>query len=456
MVNALMAILLARLTGGFMGWLLTTILIVYFGEILPQSVCSRHGLLFGSLGSPVVWVAVVLLFPVTKLYAIVLDYLFPDEESLMDGRGWRDMVEYLQHVKPGSMPAIQSTMLLGSLDLEVTCVREVMVPMEEACLLEADEDLTFDKLMWIQQKGFTRLPVYDKRINRCIGLLHCKDLLRRDLGADIYRGNTLCAAALLDALARQGHRRELCQIWESMSLLDLLALFKQGKPHLVVVCAEQTEADGESEHTSRHVGIATLQNVYQIILSRGNDPFSPRSPPSNIREGAIRLFTQPRASDKGVLPEAQMRAIQAFLQQTQPCFAAEHISESELWKVLKEKEVSVLRKGKKLYKRDERSQTATIVLVGQIEVSAGKDGFVSRVGLLAVLGMQALEPPVCLLPALRASFTTELLLHHDVHDYIPDFSATVVSSEGRVLRIHRREYLEAYGRTQIETVRKVI
>jgi len=267
MVNALMAILLAGLAGGFIGWLLTTILIVYIGEILPQSICSRHGLKMGALGSPIIWAFVVLLFPITKLYAIVLDYLFPDEESLMDRGGWRNMLEYQQHVQPGCMPADQSTMLFGSLDLGETCVTEVMVGMERACCLAVDDELNLDKLKWIQQKGFTRLPVLDKCANRFIGLIHCKDLLRRDLSVDFHRGGALHVAALLDALESKGRRRELCEIPESMSLLDLIDLFREGKPHLVVVCEEQEPSKGQSLQAGQHIGLVTLHDVYQRILS---------------------------------------------------------------------------------------------------------------------------------------------------------------------------------------------
>ena len=43
LVNAAIAVLLADLTSGLVGTLVTTALILVFGEILPQSVCSRHG-----------------------------------------------------------------------------------------------------------------------------------------------------------------------------------------------------------------------------------------------------------------------------------------------------------------------------------------------------------------------------------------------------------------------------
>lgn len=42
-VNALLSILLADLTSGLLGFLVSTIIIVIFGEITPQALCSRYG-----------------------------------------------------------------------------------------------------------------------------------------------------------------------------------------------------------------------------------------------------------------------------------------------------------------------------------------------------------------------------------------------------------------------------
>jgi metal transporter CNNM len=47
-VNAALSILLADLTDGLMGFFLSTALIVIFGEIVPQAVCSRYGLQIGA------------------------------------------------------------------------------------------------------------------------------------------------------------------------------------------------------------------------------------------------------------------------------------------------------------------------------------------------------------------------------------------------------------------------
>ena len=48
-VNASLSILLADLTSGILGFALSTAMIVIFGEIVPQALCSRYALYIGSM-----------------------------------------------------------------------------------------------------------------------------------------------------------------------------------------------------------------------------------------------------------------------------------------------------------------------------------------------------------------------------------------------------------------------
>ena len=53
-VNASISILISGATSGLAGLFISTGLIVIFGEIVPQSVCTRHGLRIGAIMVPIV------------------------------------------------------------------------------------------------------------------------------------------------------------------------------------------------------------------------------------------------------------------------------------------------------------------------------------------------------------------------------------------------------------------
>lgn len=79
LVNAGIAILTASFTSGFVGGLLSTGFILIFGEIIPQSVCSRYGLAAGAKAIDLVRLFLLLLFPFAFPMSKVLDRVLGDE-----------------------------------------------------------------------------------------------------------------------------------------------------------------------------------------------------------------------------------------------------------------------------------------------------------------------------------------------------------------------------------------
>ena len=96
-VNALLSIFLSGVTSGLIGFCVSTALIVVFGEILPQAICSRHALKIGELALPIVNVIMVVLAPVSVPLKTVLDKLLGDSVGTIHTK--TEMIQYvkLQH-----------------------------------------------------------------------------------------------------------------------------------------------------------------------------------------------------------------------------------------------------------------------------------------------------------------------------------------------------------------------
>lgn len=73
-VNALLAILMADMTSGVLGFLISTVVIVIFGEIIPQASCSRHALLIGFHTLYVTKLFIVLLYFAAYPLGALLDW----------------------------------------------------------------------------------------------------------------------------------------------------------------------------------------------------------------------------------------------------------------------------------------------------------------------------------------------------------------------------------------------
>lgn len=71
--NVLLALLANSVLSGLLAFLFSTFVITILGEITPQAYFNRHALKFGALFAPVVRFYQILLFPIAKPTAMVLD-----------------------------------------------------------------------------------------------------------------------------------------------------------------------------------------------------------------------------------------------------------------------------------------------------------------------------------------------------------------------------------------------
>lgn len=85
-VNSLLAITMARVTNGLVGFLASTALILLLGEILPQAICSRHGL---AIGAHTIWIVkafILLFYPVAWPISKLLDKMLGREMGMVYSR----------------------------------------------------------------------------------------------------------------------------------------------------------------------------------------------------------------------------------------------------------------------------------------------------------------------------------------------------------------------------------
>lgn len=71
-VNAALSIVMADMTSGTTGFLISTFTIVIFGEIIPQALCSRHPLFIGAHTIYITWFIMFLLYLICKPMSVIL------------------------------------------------------------------------------------------------------------------------------------------------------------------------------------------------------------------------------------------------------------------------------------------------------------------------------------------------------------------------------------------------
>ena len=79
LVNSAFTILLDNLTSGAIAIAASTIIIVIFGEIIPQAICNRYGLFVGAVTLPLTITFMVLTFPLSFPISKILDFILGEE-----------------------------------------------------------------------------------------------------------------------------------------------------------------------------------------------------------------------------------------------------------------------------------------------------------------------------------------------------------------------------------------
>lgn len=80
-VNSALSIVTSDLFGGIIGFLSSTMAILYAGEIIPQALCHRFGLVIGAYSIPIVKFFMFVTAPLSFLTAKIIDYFLGGEPT---------------------------------------------------------------------------------------------------------------------------------------------------------------------------------------------------------------------------------------------------------------------------------------------------------------------------------------------------------------------------------------
>ncbi|KAF0721297.1 hypothetical protein AaE_010101 [Aphanomyces astaci] len=237
---------------GFLGFIVSTVVIVLFGEIFPQAACSRHALAVGAKSIPVVKVIICAFYVFAKPVSMVLDWLLgQDVGTIFTKKELWKMLDI--HVKQEMIDDEESWIMYGALHYKSQQVAAVMTPIDRVFMLVSTAKLNADTMSDIYHSGFSRIPVWRKTRNDIIGLLFTKDLVFID------PEDAIPVEEFIQIFGRGVHR-----VWPDANLGDLLKAFKMGRSRLALV--QEVNNTGAGDPYLEAVGIVTLEDVVEEIL----------------------------------------------------------------------------------------------------------------------------------------------------------------------------------------------
>ncbi len=220
-------------------------------KMLAASTALNYARLVGTLVYPFSW----LLRPWSSLMLAVMNRL--------DDTLWT--TEAQPHLSAGEIRSLINTdstdntldedereMIQSIFTFHDTAVREIMIPRIDMIALDGDLAAA-EALNMVIDEGHSRIPVFEGSVDKVVGILYAKDLLK------LHRdGNFSGAGVKLADLAREAYF-----IPESKKIDEVLDEFRSKRIHMAVVIDEYGGT----------AGLVTLEDVIEEIVGEIEDEF---------------------------------------------------------------------------------------------------------------------------------------------------------------------------------------
>ncbi|KAI3854146.1 hypothetical protein MKX03_022159 [Papaver bracteatum] len=223
-------IFLDKLVAPWAAILISVTLILVFGEILPQAVCTRYGMKVGAITAPLVRVLLFLFFPVAYPISKMLDWMLGKGHGVILRRA--ELMTFVdfhgnEAGKGGDLTHDETTIIAGALEMTEKTVKDAMTPISNAYCIPLNSTLDLETLTAMMKNGHSRVPVYAGDPKNIIGVVLVKNLLTV---------NSNDAVPLTKMIIRK-----IPRVAETMPLYDILNEFQKGHSHIAIVIRDHNQ-----------------------------------------------------------------------------------------------------------------------------------------------------------------------------------------------------------------------
>lgn len=229
--------------GGLIAGISSTLLIVIFGEVIPQAFFARFALKATARLSTILYLSIWITYLVSKPLQLLLDKLFGHEDPKLHNRRELGIIigDHARN-KSSELDDGEIKIMKAALALSEKRVKEIMTPIRSVYWLSSDTIIDAARLDEIKEKSWSRIPIFDKKLTKCYGILLMKDLVDIDfdnhpqkvIDLDLHPTKLVGSKTALDTMFRK---------------------FISVRTHLVPV-----------ERDDRIVGVITIEDLVEEIL----------------------------------------------------------------------------------------------------------------------------------------------------------------------------------------------
>lgn len=144
---------------------ISTILVIIFSELVPQSVCSRYGLEIGAYMAMPTRVIIIILWPIAWPVSRILHLVLGPHHGIVYRRAeLKELVTMHAAAggRGGDLKGDTVMMVGGALDLQEKVAKQAMTPMDSVFMLPFEAKLDYPTLERVVRSGHSRIPIYQE------------------------------------------------------------------------------------------------------------------------------------------------------------------------------------------------------------------------------------------------------------------------------------------------------
>lgn len=225
-----------------------TLIVLVFAEVAPKTFAAGRperlalpaAFVYAPLlkvSYPIVWLVNLIANGVLRVLGVKVD-----GESALESFSREELRTVLAEAS-GMIPQRHQQMLLGILDLERVTVDDIMVPRQAIVGIDLEEDWSVIE-MRLDNIRHTRIPLYEGSLDRVVGMLHMRRLLRA------------AARGTLDVQTLRDAAEEVYYVPEGTPLHRQLINFQANKERIGLVVDEYGDIRG----------LVTLEDILEEIV----------------------------------------------------------------------------------------------------------------------------------------------------------------------------------------------
>ncbi|CAF0715508.1 unnamed protein product [Adineta steineri] len=457
LVNSLGTVLLDSLVHGIFAVIGSTVMIVLMGEIIPQAICSRYGLVIGSHTHVITWMCMFITGIISYPLGFILDKILGQEVT---SSYTRDQIAGMLTRISADIEKPELDVITGVLSLRKKTVKEAMTWLPDVYMLDSDRKTDAELLLDVHKHGFSRIPVYSNEKPNIIGIVKLRDFAL--ITPEQYH------LTVKNLLEFHTHSYGYAKITDS--LYGLMQEFLKSRWHMALVQELQTDEDN-IDPVYATAGIITLEDVIEEMLQREiieeTDFFTDNRRKIQRKQAKTMDYTAlVKRPVKGPSISPQLKvAVFQFLNTNIHQFTSGFISQEILQILLNYNVYATIKRQANqstnsiyLYKKGFRYELFTLIIQGNATLESGAERIMSTVGPFSYFATSSLLAEhksvkdihdyldrLCVMNSRTNNITD--LLDEISSIFIPDYNL-IINSELQILQIHRLVWLAAVRATQ--------